>query len=200
MRKTNPISGGSPQRHRDHRGGLGFLDKQDLDFILRVLRVSVVSNRAKRTQLCETNPILRLRISDCGLAADLRGATNRAKRTQFRVVPGGTRPGGRRRKGQMRKTNPISPVGRGPGGRNVQNEPNFRPARLRGTFDCAKQTQFPATPRGTRPQGRGTRRQMCKTNPISGYAGGTRPGGGGRGAIVRNDCAKRIFRHPGPYL
>jgi hypothetical protein len=42
MCKTNPISGGSPQRHRDPRGGLGFLDKHALDFILRALGVSVV--------------------------------------------------------------------------------------------------------------------------------------------------------------
>jgi hypothetical protein len=44
-------------------------------------------------------------------------------------------PGGRRNRSC--ETKPISAVGRGPGGRNVRNEPNL-------PVDCAKRTQFPA--------------------------------------------------------
>jgi hypothetical protein len=61
--RGNPSCRGSPQRHRDRRGGFGLLQKHDLDFILRGLRVwvpkriilplgalSVVSNHAKQSQ------------------------------------------------------------------------------------------------------------------------------------------------------
>jgi hypothetical protein len=53
--KTNPIYRGSPQRHRDRRGGSGLLQRHALDFILRGLRVSVASIRAKQSQ-CPATP------------------------------------------------------------------------------------------------------------------------------------------------
>jgi hypothetical protein len=80
--------------------------------------------------------------------------------------------------GQMRKTNPISAVAAvgspryssipsfqssGAGrGAIVQNEPNSagRPGPRRAK--CAKRTQFPAGPGGTRPGGRGTRVKCAK--------------------------------------
>jgi hypothetical protein len=50
--------------------------------------------------------------------------------------------------------------------------------------NCAKQTQFPATPGGSGPKGRGTRGEICKTNPIRGHA--ARDEAWGRGAMAPN--------------
>jgi hypothetical protein len=45
-----PWPKGSPQRHRDHRGDLGFAGKHDFASLLCVLRASVVSIPAKQSQ------------------------------------------------------------------------------------------------------------------------------------------------------
>jgi hypothetical protein len=82
MRQTNPIcdgSEGSPQRHRDHRGELGFPGRHDLDFILCGLCVSVVDIRAKRTQFGE--------MGKCAKQTQFGATGDCAKRTQF--GPGG---------------------------------------------------------------------------------------------------------------
>jgi hypothetical protein len=63
-------------------------------------------------QMCETNPISRLRISDFGLRIGHSPAGGR--------LPCGRSP--LARAGRSCETNPISPVGQGLGGRNVQNE------------------------------------------------------------------------------
>ncbi len=140
--------------------------------------------------MCETNPILRLRIVDCGLKTDLprhaRSAPSRlgparadcAKRTQFgevkcakRTQSGPTsRKGPGSPKGETCKTNPISgrgPAGRGLGTRDVVQTnpiPVIMPIR-RSAFPGgkrAKRTQFPAS--GT--AGRRPGDEMRKTNPI----------------------------------
>jgi hypothetical protein len=159
------------------------------------------------------------------------------KQTQFPPMPGGTGPQGRGTRGTCARRSqfggpivqnepnlPAAARGTRPGGvghgANMQNEPNFRRPwagrgrQGRGTgTNCAKRTQFPAGPGGTRPPGawdagaksakrsqspprkmsggtpnpRRAEGQSCKTNPIS--AGGRWDGARGRG--TRGKCAKR---------
>ncbi len=68
---------------------------------------------------------------------------------------------------QMRKTKPnlgrMGHLGAGASARPiVRNEPNFGESRWDRTAKCAKQSQFPAGPGGTRPQGRGTQGDRAK--------------------------------------
>jgi hypothetical protein len=97
--------------------------------------------------MCETNPIPRLRISDCGLRIGHRPAAGR-------LPCGLSRPACA---GQLCETNPI------PGGRDT------RP------FHCSIIPPFPAGPGGTGPGGRGTRGQLCETKPISAVAAAESP-------------------------
>jgi hypothetical protein len=64
--------------------------------------------------------------------------------------------------GQMRQTNPIWATARRRA--KTWQERSYDQSGLQRALE--KQSQFPATPGGTGPQGRGTRGQMCKTNPI----------------------------------
>ena len=58
------------------------------------------------------------------------------------------------------------PAAAGLGRPIVRNKPNSagRPGPRRAK--CAKRTQFPVRPGGAGPEGRGTRVQLCETNPI----------------------------------
>jgi hypothetical protein len=106
-------------------------------------------NRTKRTQFGPPGPVWVTR------ARKMQNEPNSARPGPSRV------PGGRKMRnkanspaveGQSCETNPISLVGRGPRGRNAQNEPNFRrsfkcyagEARPGSGADCAKRTQFAA--------------------------------------------------------
>ncbi len=114
--------------------------------------------------------------------------------------------------GRLCKTNPILPPERGlatrgvvqtnpipaivpirrsafPGGKRAERT-QFRPSPGPLKAKCAKRSQtwvgwaiWGTTHHGGR---------LCETNPISGYAGRTRPGGGARGAIVRNKPNSRL--------
>ncbi len=131
-------------------------------------RSRVGRGRRDEGQMCETNPISRLRISDCGLGTDLR------------------------------RDAPLRPATSGLRGTIMQNEPNSAGATRRasalqrkgydesGTQKApAKQSQLPATPGGLgllykqtqflplcRSGDRRSREdESCKTNPIPGTAG-----------------------------
>jgi hypothetical protein len=118
---------------------------------------------------------------------------NRGLKTELRRDRGRSRP---------RRTKPISAVvGCGPGGRNVQNEPNsvrgskesstcretsYGGLDMHGT--SAKQSQFRARPGGMGPQGRGTRGRNAQNEPNSRLRRQRR---GSRGAGRGGKCAKR---------
>jgi hypothetical protein len=138
-------------------------------------------NCAKRTQFPATpggTRAAKLRIFDFGLRIEYRvGLGPPGLRPSGRWPGGGctNKPnlppaGGQSRRGDLlRQTNPICAA---PAVGTVHHSPipSFQdsnsPARSRGAY-CAKQSQFPAVPGGTGPQGRGTRGQSCETNPIS---------------------------------
>jgi hypothetical protein len=74
--QIKPILRGSRQRHREPRGSLGLLDRHDSDFILRGLRISVVTILAKQSQTW----------APCGIWGMTRGTPSKcAKQTQFRA-------------------------------------------------------------------------------------------------------------------
>jgi hypothetical protein len=137
---ANPICRGSPQRHRDRRGAFGLLERHDLDFIPRGLRVwvpkrmiprlgalSVVSIRAKRTQFLAS-----------------RAAGGQSIMQNEPNSPAGREPRERATGGAActNKPNLGRPPGRpGPGGRNGQNEPNLAGRAGPQRAKCAKQSQ-----------------------------------------------------------
>jgi hypothetical protein len=106
--------------------------------------------RAKQSQ----SPDCGFWISDCGLGQICRlrpVQADCAKRTQFRAVRLGPAD-------ETCETNPIwESVGREP----VLSSPKERPTHEEWRGNRAKQTQFPAAPDGTGPQGRGLRGKMC---------------------------------------
>ncbi len=138
MRKTKPISGGQGTPPFQYSIASAFQSGAGRAKRTQFLSLCRSGDwRSQEGEACETNPISRLRISDCGLGTDLR-----------RNAPCDLPP--RPCAGQSCKTNPIPatmPIGRSafPGEQSVQNEPNF-----------------PARPGGTRPQGRGTRGKCAK--------------------------------------
>ncbi len=125
------------------------------------------AKRAKRTQF----PVVP------GRMGTQRSGTRHkcAKRTQF---PGRS-PVGRGHRGVGRGANMRNepnlagrsrrpslaspPSGLAPAKSIMQNKPNFRWSAKTPRPDCAKQSQFPPGPGGTRSGGRG---QTCETNPI----------------------------------
>ncbi len=118
-RRANPICRGSPQRHRAHRGGFGFLQEHDLDFILRV---SVVNFRAKQSQFgrCragrpthqEAIASKKAKLGQAGGFGEwCLGEADYAKQTQF----------------------PVDPIP------HHSSIPSFQ-----SNADCAKRTQFPS--------------------------------------------------------
>jgi hypothetical protein len=151
-----------------------------------------------RCRLCETNPISRLRIADCGLGTNLRrdawpaahrlrpAQANRAKRTQFlaaEVSHHSNIP-------LFQHSSPM-PI--------VQNEPNFagRPEPRRAK--CAKRTQF-----------LDCGLWIADWGPTCGGTPARRPAASGlRGPIVQNEPNLRraeipyhsyipLFQHPNP--
>jgi hypothetical protein len=177
IRRANPICRGSPQRHRDHRGGLSFLEIHDLDLILRALRVSVVDS-------LETNQISP--VGGCTNKANLAGrpprpAASGPRRPLYKQTQSGvlrrertcryerTKPICPAVPGSVVQTNPIwaSPGGfrrpilrnkansGGRPGRNVPNKAKLGRAGVSGggrrikQGNSAKQSQLPeAGPRG----------------------------------------------------
>ncbi len=154
-------------------------------------------------------------IADCGLQiGDRPTVAHCAKRTQFPVGPGGTRPHGRGTRGNRAKRTQFPA---GPGGPIVRNEANFAsgggaggarggpvgpvtpsfhyslipgfqfPAASR-RVKRAKRTQFPAGTEWDEVPGAWDVGQMCKTKPICRWdRAGRDLRGAGRGAIVQNE-------------
>jgi len=134
--------------------------------------------------MCKTKPISRR--GRAGRGTQGRGTRgNRAKRTQFPAGAG--RPSLAPRPSGLAPAKPI-----------VQNEANFLRYRVRrglrdggSSVDCAKRSQFPAVPGGTRPGGRRPWRAIVQNKPnlapgVRKWARAGRPG-----ASAGVDCAKR---------
>jgi hypothetical protein len=168
-----------PQRHRDHRGGLGFIDRHDLDFILRALWVSVVSLRTK--------PIPRIDRSGRGRAR------SPAEPSLGPIVP--NKPNlprtGRKRRcrhwGQSRQTKPITRrcagMGEGRQGRPgrrcwaevCQTKP-IPPDRREGQVPCGKRVTTNWTCKGPQENKANIRGQagamdlesatVCRSHPV----------------------------------
>ncbi len=140
------------------------------------------SGRTPAAEMRQTNPISAL----VPIRRSAFPGSERAKQSQspdcgLRILDCGFRePAARRRgrRGAVVQTNPISPAGPNPGGRNAPNKPNWG-------ADCAKQTQFaarraatggtdhakqsqlpPASCRARTPNPRRAEGQSCETKPI----------------------------------
>jgi hypothetical protein len=165
--ETNPISGGRDtpaipvrgnMQTKPNLGRIGCLGK----FQCHMMALSPKSGT------CETNPICP------GRAGRAMAGVNRAKRTQFPPMPGGTGPQGRGTRGKCAKRSQF-------GGPIVQNEPNLARRRVdaaRGvdTGQICKRPNFRDL--RTRPPARGRDKPAKRTTP-AGRA--TRPPGAGAG-------------------
>jgi hypothetical protein len=136
------------------------------------------------------------------------------KTNPIRGDAGGTRPQGRRTRGKCAKRSQFHQPERGPWGEGRTCETNPIPTRqdspafhysiippFQSDADCAKRTQFPAVPGGTRPQARGTRGKCAKRSQFGRVSGGdaqptksrlrqTKPNLGGLGHVGKGGHRK----------
>ena len=167
--ETKPIGPGpkgSPQRHRDHRDNRGFLGRRDLDLLLRVLRASVVSIRAKQTQL---GPGQNRSQVQCNkeVRSDSRQHGHGKNKANSSLADGGTDLPPPPCPGQLHQTNPM-PGGAGWDGAPGTSTVGFlpRPSPLAAPASGLGGAAVPNKPNWTSGDARPTE-APCQTKPIS---------------------------------
>ena len=142
--KEHVLAGDLLQRHRDPSGDLRFIRRHDLDFLLRGLRVSVASIRAKRSQF----PAEIQRTESWQAGEDPPPAP--IVRSEANVPRAG-----RHGRGPARSPMPL------PLGENVQNEANPSRAQQRASTLWTKSYDTLDTQRASSKQSQFPRGQPC---------------------------------------